>query len=90
MQYIKGIIGRVYIVCMKVGESVDRLLLGDRVLLPRRLRVWLPRGRLRSEDRLLEKALLDELLQVFSEGPTVDGLVPLAIMVGAVLLRPRQ
>jgi len=41
---------------------------------------------LRDEDVLLEEALLDELLQVSLEGPTMDGLVPLAVVVRLVLL----
>jgi len=78
---------------MKVGKSVNRLVLGDHddhVLLPGRLYVWLPRNRLGSEDVLLEEALLDEFLQVSPEGPLVDGLVPFAVVVGAVPLRPGQ
>jgi len=35
---------------------------------------------------LLKEALLDEFLQVSPEGPTVDDLVPLTVVVGAVLL----
>ena len=73
---------------MEVRKSVDRLALGDHFLLLERLCVWLPRSRLRSEDILLKEALLDEFLQESPEGPTVDGLVPLAVVVGAVLLRP--
>ena len=38
-----------------------------------------------SEDIFLEEALADELLQVLSETPTMDGLVSLNVMVGAVL-----
>ena len=48
------------------------------------------RNCLGGEDILLEEALLDELLQVFSEGPAMDGLVPFAVVVGAVFLRPGQ
>jgi len=79
----------VYTVCMKVGKSVDCLVLANRILLPGRLCIWLPKNRLRGEDILLEKVLLNKLLQVSSEGPTMDGLVPFAVMVGAVL-RPKQ
>ena len=46
--------------------------------------------RLRGEDVLLEEALLDELLQVSSEGQAMDGLVPLTIVVEEVLLRAGQ
>ena len=38
----------------------------------------------------LRKPLLDVFFQVSSEGPTMDELVPLIIMVGAVVLWPRQ
>jgi len=68
MQHVKGRFGRVYIVCMvstvcmKVGESVDCLVLGDHVLRPVRLHAWLSRDCLRSEDVLFEKALLDKLI----------------------------
>ena len=71
---------------MEVKKSVDRLELDDRVLLSGKLRVWLPTDHLGSENILLKEALLDELLQVSLEGPTVNGLVPLAIVVGAILL----
>ena len=46
-----------------------------------RLCVWLLRNHLKSENELLEEALLDEFLQVSSEGTAVDGLVPLAVLV---------
>jgi len=62
---------------MEVGKSVDRLVLVDHILLPKRLCIWLPGNHLRGEDVLLEEALLDELLQASSEGPIMDGLVPL-------------
>ena len=42
----------------------------------------LPRG----ENVLFEKALLDQFLQIHSEHPAMDGLVPFAVMVGAVRL----
>ena len=51
-----------YSVCIEVEKSVDRLALGDRVLLPGRLRVWLPRDRVGSENVLLKEALVDEFL----------------------------
>jgi len=65
---------------MEDGKSIDYLVLGGRILLSRRL------CRHRGEDVLLEEALLNNLLQVSSEGPTMDGLVPFTVMVGAVLL----
>jgi len=34
-----------------------------------------------SKDVLFEEILVDELFQVLLEGPTVDGLVPLTVMV---------
>ena len=39
----------------------------------------------RNEDIFLAEAFADELLEVFSEAPTVGGLVPLTVMIGAVL-----
>jgi len=39
---------------------------------------------------LLEEALLDELLQVFLDGLTMDCLVSFTIMVKVVLLLPGQ
>ena len=83
-------IGRVYTICMEVRKSVDCLVLVDRSLLPRRLCIWLSENRLRGEDVFLEEALLDELLQVFSEGPVMDALLPPTVMIGAVLLRLGQ
>ena len=41
-----------------------------------------------SKDVLFEEALLDELFQIPSEGPTIDDLVPFTFVVGAVFLRP--
>jgi len=41
----------------------------------------------KSQGVFLEKALLDELLQVSLEGPTIDNLVPFAVVVGEILLR---
>ena len=74
---------------MKVGKSVNRLVLGDHddhVLLPGRLYVWLPRNRLGSDDVIRKEAFLDEFLQVSSEGPAVHSLVPFTVVVGAILL----
>jgi len=39
---------------------------------------------------LLEEAMLDELFQISSEGPGMNGLVLLTVVERAVLLRPRQ
>ena len=75
---------------MEVGRSVDCLILGDHILLLERLCVWLPRNRLGGEDIFLEKALLDEPLYVSLKGPTMDNLLPPAVMIGVVLLQPRQ
>ena len=73
----------------KSGSSVDHPVLSDHVMFLERRGVRRPRNRLGSEDVLFEEALLDELFQVSSEGPAMDGLVPLAVVVGAVL-RPGQ
>jgi len=64
--------------------------MGDLILLPRRMYGWLSRNRLWSEDVLLKEALLDEFLQVPSEGPTVVGFVSLTLVVGAIFLRPGE
>jgi len=88
MQYIKRRFEWVYIVSIEVRKSVNRLVLCDDTLLPGRLGVWLPRNHLGGEHVLLEEALLDELFQVSSEGLTMDDLVPFAVLVRAVLLRP--
>ena len=47
---------------------------------------WVVGNYLGSEDILLEKALLDQFLQVPSERLAIDGLVPFAVVVEAVLL----
>ena len=69
MQYIKGRHERVYSVCMKVRKPIDRLVLGDRVLLPERLCVCLPRNLLGSEDVLLEEAFAGCILPSIFGGP---------------------
>jgi len=66
---------------MEVGKSVDHLVLVDRILLPRRLYIWLSGNHLRGLDVLLEEALLDKLLQVSSKGLTMDGPVPVIVVV---------
>ena len=70
---------------MEFRKSVDFLVLGNQILLPRRLYVGLSENCLKSEDVPLDKALLDQFLQVPSERPTIDGLVPFTVVVGAVL-----
>jgi len=61
-----------------------------RFLLSMRLNVWLTENCFGSEDVLFEEALVNEFFQVPSEGPAVDDLVPFAIVVGTVFLRPRK
>jgi len=73
---------------MELEKSVGSLILDELILLLMRLCIWLPRNCLGGEDVLIEEALLDKILQVFSEGPTIDGLVLFAVVVGAVLLQP--
>ena len=73
--------------CSGFEESVDLLVLGDQVLLPRRLSVQMSRSGFRSENILLTEAISDELLQVLSERPTLDGRVSLAFVVVAIILR---
>jgi len=76
--------------CSGFRESVDLLLLGDQVLLSRRLSDQISKRGFRSEDVLLKEALFDELLKVLSEYPALGGRVSLAFMVGAVFLRPEK
>ena len=45
---------------------------------------------LSGKDVLLKKSLSHELLQVFSEHPTLDGWVSLAFVVRVVLLKPGE
>ena len=75
---------------MEVGKSVNRLVLVDRILLSGSRCICLPGNRLSGEDVLLEKILLDELFKVSLEGPAMDDLVPLVVVVGAILLQPKQ
>jgi len=42
--------------------------------------VWLSRSCFESEDIFFEEVLLDELFQVLSEGPAMNGLVSLAFV----------
>ena len=42
------------------------------------------------EDVLFEEILLDELFQVLSEGPTMNGLVSLVVIVGAIFFYSRK
>ena len=75
--------------CLKgsltVQSIVHRSVLSDRVLHLGRWSVRLSRNCLGSEDELLEEVLLDELFQISSEDPAMDGLVFLAVMERAVL-----
>jgi len=48
--------------------------------------VWLSGNHLGSEDVLFEEALLDEFLQVPSEGPTLNDFVSLTLVEGAIFL----
>jgi len=49
---------------------------------------WMSENCLESEDVLFEEALLDELFQVPSEAPTIDGLVSFTLVVGAYFSYP--
>ena len=57
-----------YSVCIEVGNAVDHLIRAIAFYSRERLRVWLPRNCLGSEDVLLKEDLLDEFLQVSSKG----------------------
>ena len=74
----------------RIREAVDLLVLGDQVLLPRRLSVRMSRRGFRSEDVLLKEALSDELLRVLPEFPALNGQVSLTFVVGAVILRSKK
>ena len=50
--------------CIEVKKLVDRLVLGNHILLLGRLCNWLLGNYLGVEDVLLEEVLLDELLKV--------------------------
>jgi len=66
--------------------SINHFVLGDQVLWDRRWSIEISesRGCFESEDVLFEETLLDELFQILKEGPLMDGLVSLAIIVGAI------
>ena len=69
-------------------RALDCLILGDRILwFERRPSAWLSKSGdcFGYEDILLEEALADELFQVPSEAPKLDGLVPFIVVVGVVL-----
>jgi len=73
--------------------SINHLVLSDQVLwLGRRgaLSCLNPKGCFGSEDVLFEEILLDELFQVLSEGPTMNGLVSLVVIVGAIFFYSRK
>ena len=61
-------------------------MLGDQVLWLGRWKACLSGsgGCFECENVLFEKILLDKLFQVFPEGPTVDDLVSLGVMVGSI------
>ena len=69
-----------------IRESVNRLVLSDSMLFLRRLSVQISRCGFKSEDILFKKVLFYKLIQVLSEGSTVDGLMSVAFVVGAVVL----
>ena len=75
---------------MKLGYSVDRLVLGDQVLLPRRLCIQMSENCLMSDNVLFEEAMLDELFQVPSKSPTMAGRVSFTFVVGAVFLQSKK
>ena len=50
--------------CIEVKKLVNHLVLGNHILLPRRLCNWLLGNYLGVEDVLFEEVLLDELLKV--------------------------
>ena len=74
----------------RVVWSIDRLVLSDQMFFPIRLSVCLPKTCFESMDVLFEEALLDELFNVPLEGPTMDGLVPFGVVVGAIFLRSEK
>jgi len=66
---------------------INRFVLGDQVLwLDRRWSIGLSgsKGYFGSEDVHFEETLLDELFHVLPEGPTMHGLMSLAIIVEAI------
>ena len=67
--------------------SINHFVLGDQVLWDRRWSIERSesRGCFESEDVLFEETLLDELFQILKEGPLMDGLVSLTVMVGAII-----
>ena len=75
-----------YTLCIEFRKPVVRLVLDDQILLSWRLCVRLYENCLEGEDVLLEEVLLGYFLQVHSEYPVIDGLVPFAVVMGAVLL----
>ena len=70
-------------------ESVNLLVLGDQMLLLRRLWVRVSRRDLWGEHVLLKKAFSHEPLKLLLKCPALIGQVSLAFVVGAVLLRPK-
>ena len=75
--------------CTYESRKVNRsFVLVDHILFLGRLCIWLLGNHFRSEDVLLEEALLDKLLQVYFEGTAIDGPLSFAVVVGIVLLQP--
>jgi len=70
--------------------SIDRLVLGDQMLWLGRLCLRLSEICFGCENIFFEEDQLNELFQVLSEGPTVDGLVPFGFVIGAVFLDARS
>ena len=72
--------------------SLDCFILSDQVLSLNRWSTLLSEleGCFGSKDVLFEKVMLDMLFQVLSEGPTVDDLVSLTIMAGAIYFCSRK
>ena len=79
---------RRYIPCFWESESQSTALYCVIILCSRG--VWMFGYGLGSKGIFLEKTLFYKLLHVVPEGPTVDGLMSLALVVEAVFLRPGE
>ena len=73
---------------LELRQLINRLVLGGQVLFLRRLSVCYPEATSGVRMYSLSKPLLDELLQVPSDSPTVNSLVPFAVVVGTVFPNP--
>ena len=71
----------------RVVWLIDRFVLGDQMLWLRRLCVQGSGCCFGRGDIFFKDALLNELFQVLSKGPTMDGLVSFGFVIGAVLFR---